>query len=96
MAVCIGFSVNKIVEAAVVFNPILDEFYSARRGKGAFMNEKKLKVNDVSNLNEALVLTGYAGVPIRFDFSPLHPFSYIASMINININTNYSVLKFRP
>ena len=66
VAVCIGFSVNKEVEAAVVFNPILEEFFCARKGKGAFLNDKKLKVNDVSNLNEALVLSGYAGVPIRY------------------------------
>lgn len=57
---------NKEVEAAVVYNPILEEFFCARKGKGAFLNDKKLKVNDVSNLNEALVLSGYAGVPIRY------------------------------
>ncbi len=37
----------------VVYNPILNELYTARRGKGSFLNEKKLLVSKVSKFATA-------------------------------------------
>ena len=45
--------------AAVVYNPILDELFTALKGEGAYLNGKKLKVTNVSNMNDALVATGF-------------------------------------
>lgn len=48
------FSVSICVEKdgefilGVVYNPIKDEMYHAEKGKGAFLNSKKIKVNDMN------------------------------------------------
>jgi len=47
--VCIGFMVNKVTEFGVVFNPIMNELFSARRNFGATMNEKIINVSPVSS-----------------------------------------------
>ena len=44
--------------AAVVFNPILDELYTAERGRGAFLNDRRLRVAQRTELREAVVVTG--------------------------------------
>ncbi|KAI8991374.1 hypothetical protein BDF20DRAFT_38329 [Mycotypha africana] len=41
VAVSIGFTINKIPTIGVVYNPLLDELYSAAKGKGAYLNETK-------------------------------------------------------
>ncbi|KAG8193185.1 hypothetical protein JTE90_005536 [Oedothorax gibbosus] len=40
----------------VVYNPILNQMYTGVKGKGAFCNGKPLKVSNVQNLSEALVI----------------------------------------
>lgn len=44
---------------AVVYNPILDELFWAVRGKGAYMNEKKLSVSSQNSLQQSLIGTGF-------------------------------------
>ena len=39
----------------VVYNPILDNMYFAEKGKGAYLNGKKIHVNDESNLTNSSV-----------------------------------------
>jgi|SRR5579863_4593405 len=43
----------------VVFNPVADEFFSAARGKGAFLNGKPIHVSPVEKLAHSLVATGF-------------------------------------
>ena len=43
-AVSIGLLVNQKAQIGIVYNPILDEMYSARLGQGAFCNDKRLQV----------------------------------------------------
>jgi myo-inositol-1(or 4)-monophosphatase len=58
-AVSIGFMVNDKVVAGVVYNPVMDEFFEAEKGKGAFLNKKPIKVSSTGNLKDALVATGF-------------------------------------
>ena len=44
---------------AVVFNPVSNEFFSAARGHGAFLNEKRIHVSSVDRLATSLVATGF-------------------------------------
>ncbi|MFH1191876.1 MAG: inositol monophosphatase family protein [bacterium] len=47
---------EKKIIAGVVNNPILNQIYCARRGKGAYLNNKRIKVNsqkNISNINLA-------------------------------------------
>jgi myo-inositol-1(or 4)-monophosphatase len=58
-AVSIGFMVNDEVVAGVVYNPVVDEFFEAEKGKGAFLNKKPINVSGTANLKDALVATGF-------------------------------------
>ncbi len=43
----------------VVYNPILEEFFYAKRGEGAFLNGNKIEVSKDSKLINALLATGF-------------------------------------
>lgn len=44
--------------AAVIYNPAMDELYTAERGGGAFMNDRRLRVAARRKLSDAVVGTG--------------------------------------
>lgn len=44
--------------AGVVFNPINNEMFSAERGKGAFLNDRRLRVSARRRMAEAVFATG--------------------------------------
>lgn len=50
-------SQNNLV-AAVIYNPILDELFTAERGKGAFLNDRRIRVSAQKNLENCLMCTG--------------------------------------
>ncbi len=58
-AVSIGFMVSDEVVAGVVYNPVMDEFFEAEKGKGAFLNKKSINVSATANIRDALVATGF-------------------------------------
>jgi myo-inositol-1(or 4)-monophosphatase len=45
--------------AGCVFNPLLDECYTARRGGGSFLNGEKLACSRQTELKECLLTTGF-------------------------------------
>jgi myo-inositol-1(or 4)-monophosphatase len=47
------------IVAAVIYDPMRDELYSAERGRGALLNGKPIRVSRTENLAEALVATGF-------------------------------------
>ena len=58
-AISVGVYKNKKPYLAVVYNPILDELYTAKIGKGAFLNGKELKVSNENIFQKALLATGF-------------------------------------
>ena len=58
-AVSIGVEVAGVAEVGVVRDPAKDETYSAVRGRGAWLNGTPLRCNDVTDLSQALVATGF-------------------------------------
>ena len=58
-AISVGVYKNKKPYLAIVYNPILEELYEAKIGKGAFLNGKELKVSDETELQKALLATGF-------------------------------------
>lgn len=44
--------------AGVIYNPAMDELYTAERGGGAFMNDRRMRVAARNNLSDAVVGTG--------------------------------------
>ena len=46
------------IVAGVVYNPAMDELYTAERGGGAFLNDRRLRVAGRTKLADAVIVTG--------------------------------------
>lgn len=58
--VSIGVEHNDEREVGVVYDPLLDEMYTAVRGDGAHLNGRTLQVSDETEFGNALMATGFA------------------------------------
>lgn len=58
---CVSIALLKNTEPilGIVFDPCLKELFIAEKGKGAFLNKKRLHVSKKNNLNDCLVSTGF-------------------------------------
>lgn len=57
--VSIGFEASGKVVFGAVYDPILDELFTAEEGKGAELNGRPIKVSSVSSLDRSLLATGF-------------------------------------
>lgn len=46
-------------KVGVIYDPLKKELFCAEKGKGAFLNEKKIHVTKTKTLNESIVATGF-------------------------------------
>lgn len=58
-AVSIGLRCKGRLEQAVVFDPLRDELFTASRGEGAQLNDRRIRVSRVAELDNALLGTGF-------------------------------------
>jgi len=58
-AVSIGLEINGEVEWGIVYNPSLEEVFTARRGGGAFCNGTPIHVSGIADLGLSLLATGF-------------------------------------
>jgi myo-inositol-1(or 4)-monophosphatase len=58
-SVSIGFVQNGETVSGVVYNPVLKELFVAEKGRGAYLNGKKISVSDKPKLLNSLVVTGF-------------------------------------
>ncbi|MFO7580871.1 inositol monophosphatase family protein [Nitrosomonas halophila] len=61
-----------VLSQAVVYDPVMDELFTASRGGGAFLNDHRIRVTKRTQLGESLIGTGF---PFR-DFT--HMEAYLA------------------
>jgi myo-inositol-1(or 4)-monophosphatase len=54
-AISIGLQRDDAIVAGVIYNPANDELFTAERGKGAFLNEQRLRVAGRRNLADSVV-----------------------------------------
>ncbi len=54
-AISIGLEREGTIVAGVIYNPANDELYTAERGKGAFLNDKRLRVAARKRLADSIV-----------------------------------------
>jgi myo-inositol-1(or 4)-monophosphatase len=47
------------VIAGVIYDPNMDEMFTAEKGKGAYLNGKKISVSTVKSLSSSLLVTGF-------------------------------------
>lgn len=59
VAVSIGFYSKGTPQIGVVHSPFLQETFTAIKGKGAFLNQKPIKVSGLNQLRPALIATGF-------------------------------------
>ncbi|MBI4273328.1 MAG: inositol monophosphatase [Rhizobiales bacterium] len=57
-AISIGLERESAIVAGVVYNPITDELFIAERGKGCFLNDRRLRVAARVRLADAIVACG--------------------------------------
>jgi myo-inositol-1(or 4)-monophosphatase len=57
--VSIGYASRGTLSLAAVYDPMLDEMYSAERGQGAFLNGGKIHASGTTELQKSLLVTGF-------------------------------------
>lgn len=57
--VSIGLEHAGVLEIGVVYDPMRDEMFAAERGQGATLNDRKIRVSSVAELNNAMLCTGF-------------------------------------
>jgi myo-inositol-1(or 4)-monophosphatase len=57
-AVSIGLERDGQLTAGVIYNPATNELFTAERGKGAFLNDRRLRVSARRSLADAVIATG--------------------------------------
>lgn len=58
-AISIALARNGVLEQAVVFDPTRNELFTASKGAGAYLNERRIRVSKRIRLNESLIGTGF-------------------------------------
>jgi myo-inositol-1(or 4)-monophosphatase len=61
--VSIALAVKGRVEQAVVYDPSRNDLFTATRGRGAYLNDRRLRVSKRTELGQALVATGFPSRP---------------------------------
>jgi myo-inositol-1(or 4)-monophosphatase len=57
-AISIGLERSGAIVAGVIYNPVTDELFTAERGKGAFLNDRRMRVAARQRLIDAVVACG--------------------------------------
>lgn len=70
-AISIGFRHKNRLEAGLVYDPIRQEMFTASRGAGAQMNDRRMRVSNIPQMENALLGTGF---PFRH---PQHQPAYL-------------------
>lgn len=71
-AISIAFQSKGKIEHGVIYDPLRNELFSASRGEGARLNDKKIRVSSQKKLEDALIGTGF---PFRL---PQHLKTYLS------------------
>jgi myo-inositol-1(or 4)-monophosphatase len=66
--ISIAFSVGQQVLSGAVYNPFLDEMFTATRGGGAFLNNKSIRVSNASDLKHSIIAVGTSSPKNRRSF----------------------------
>jgi myo-inositol-1(or 4)-monophosphatase len=58
---CVSIALERAgrIEIGVVYDPTRDELFAAERGQGATLNDRRIRVSDVDELNSSMLCTGF-------------------------------------
>ncbi|EDV96885.1 GH16522 [Drosophila grimshawi] len=57
--ISVGLKVNKVTEIGIIYNPMLEQRFTARRGQGAYYNGKRIQTSGQKELGKALVTSEF-------------------------------------
>jgi myo-inositol-1(or 4)-monophosphatase len=58
-AISIALAKNGVLEQAVIYDPTRNELFTATKGAGAFLNDRRIRVSKRTRLGESLIGTGF-------------------------------------
>ena len=58
-SISIALAKGNVIEQAVVYDPNRNELFTATKGAGAFLNDRRIRVSRRTRLNESLIGTGF-------------------------------------
>jgi myo-inositol-1(or 4)-monophosphatase len=67
--VSIGIEHDGEIIAGVIYDPNLDEIFTAEKGKGAYLNGRRMRVSQTQTLSKSLLVTGF---PYNIAENPNH------------------------
>ncbi|KAK4325568.1 hypothetical protein Pmani_003855 [Petrolisthes manimaculis] len=67
--ISVGLWVDKKAEIGIVYNPILEQMFTATKGEGAYLNGERIHTSGQTELNQALVFAemGTSHDPVKVD-----------------------------
>lgn len=68
--VSIGVKYKESMLLGIVYNPIINEFFFAEKGKGAYLNDEPISVSEKSDFKKACLVTGF---PYKWPKTYEHP-----------------------
>ncbi len=80
-AVSVALSHKGVLTQAVIYDPVRNDLYTATRGRGAYLNDKRLRVSKLIKLQKGLLGTGF---PFR-EFSNID--TYLAMFRDLSQKT---------
>lgn len=81
-SVSIAAELNGEVLVGVIYNPITNEIFSARKGEGAFLNGKPIRVSNVDDMSVSMLVTGF---PYNVNINPCNCIDHFVSIIQSGI-----------
>ena len=72
--ISIGLEYNNKMILAAVYNPFMKEYFVAERGKGAFLNDKPIRVSTQENVINSCLVTGFPYTYLDEPNGPLQVF----------------------
>ena len=83
-AISIAFKSKEEIRSGLIFDPIKDEMFFAEKNKGAFLNNKRLRVSKKNTLDDCLFSSNHEGLKfsnlnMRYSGSAALDLAYVAS-----------------
>ena len=84
-AISIGLEHNKEIICGIVYDPIKDEMFTAEKGNGSYVNNKRMRVSSRAKLKDCIIFSG--GPRYRSDHKELtfEEYKKFSSKVNIAI-----------
>ncbi|TDG44442.1 hypothetical protein AWZ03_009138 [Drosophila navojoa] len=57
--ISVGLKVNKVTEIGIIYNPMLEQRFTARRGQGAYYNGRRIQASGQRDISKALVTSEF-------------------------------------